>query len=201
MRKNMKIYIPLVILIIGTLFFTSCSSDEESATTAAAAAGAAISTFNGTFNGTCAGANEKTDIVVISDTTAAETTMVYSDSECTTKSHANTLNYTVVSTTTATVDAKSVTKIEGTTTTSLSTIYTDSRVTNANEGSWCGISDWVKNTAKDVTGLTCSNLNETYGSAGVKKYDIWYLSGSTFMHSGFNSDGYSTSLDYSKTKE
>jgi len=44
MRKNMKIYIPLVILIIGTLFYTSCSSDEEVAatTTTATTATAAI---------------------------------------------------------------------------------------------------------------------------------------------------------------
>ena len=39
----MKIYIPLVILIIGTLFYTSCSSDEEvAATTTTATASAAI---------------------------------------------------------------------------------------------------------------------------------------------------------------
>ena len=42
MRKNMKIYISLLILIIGTLFFTSCSKKEESTTAAAAGASAAI---------------------------------------------------------------------------------------------------------------------------------------------------------------
>jgi hypothetical protein len=44
MRKNMKIYIPLLILIIGTLFFTSCSSDEEVATTTTAATASAAIT-------------------------------------------------------------------------------------------------------------------------------------------------------------
>ena len=37
MRKNMKIYISLLILIIGTLFFTSCSKKEESTNAATAA--------------------------------------------------------------------------------------------------------------------------------------------------------------------
>ena len=36
----MKIYIPLLLLIIGTLFFTSCSKKEESTTTASASASA-----------------------------------------------------------------------------------------------------------------------------------------------------------------
>ena len=40
----MKIYIPLLILIIGTLFFTSCSSDEEVATTTTAATASAAIT-------------------------------------------------------------------------------------------------------------------------------------------------------------
>jgi len=197
----MKNIISFIVLICSVAIFSvSCAKKEES-TTATAAAGAAISTFNGTFNAECNGANSKTDIMIISDTTAAEVSMIYSDSECTAKMSGSTLNYTVTSTTTATVDSKSVTKIEGTTTTSFYTIYTDSRVSSANSGSWCGKSDWVKDTPKNVTGLTCSNIGEEYGAAGVKKYDIWYLSGNTFMHSEFSSDGYATSLDYSKTKE
>jgi hypothetical protein len=216
MGKNMKIYIPLLILIIGTLFFTSCSSNEDVVATASdnsssdnsssdnsSSDGAAISTFTGTFNGECAGAYAKTDMMVITDNkTAAEGQIVYSDSGCSTKEYGHNINYTVESTVTATVDNKSVSKIEGTTTTSFHTIYTDDRVSNANSGSWCGKSDWVKDTPKDVTGLDCSDdFGTTYGAAGVKKYDIWYISGNTFMHSEFNSDGYASSLDYTKTKE
>ena len=57
--------------------------------------------------------------------------------------------------------------------------------------------DWVKDTAQNVTGVNCSNsLGLTFSAAGIKKYDIWYLSGNTFMNSGaFDSEGYPSSLD------
>ena len=41
-----------------------------------------------------------------------------------------------------------------------------------------------------------SKTGLTFGTAGIKKYDIWYLSGNTFMNSGaFDSEGYASSLD------
>jgi hypothetical protein len=197
----MKNILQIILITFFTFAISSCAKKEESTTAGAAAPAPAISTFNGTFNGTCAGANSKTDVMVITDTTATEGEIVYSDSGCSTKVWGHSYNYSVVSTVIATVDGKSVSKIEGTTTTSSRTLYTDAYVTSANEGSWCGKSDWVKNTAQNVTGLTCSSLSETYPAAGVKKYDIWHLTGNTFLHSGFSSDGYATSLDYTKTKE
>jgi hypothetical protein len=198
----MKNILQIILITFFTFAISSCAKKEESTTAGAAAPAPAISTFNGTFNGTCAGANSKTDVMVITDTTATEGEIVYSDSGCSTKEYGHNINYTVESTVTAAVDNKSVSKIEGTTTTSFHTIYTDDRVSNANSGSWCGKSDWVKDTPKDVTGLDCSDdFGTTYGAAGVKKYDIWYISGNTFMHSEFNSDGYASSLDYTKTKE
>ena len=202
----MKNIISFIVLICSVaVIIVSCAKKEESTTAAAAAATPAISSFNGTFIGTCAGADAKTFKMVIADTTAAEGRLIYSDSACTTKKWGYTLNYTVTSTATATEEGgKSVTKIEGTTTTSLITLSTDQYVSNANSSSWCGKTGWVKGTAKDVSGIDCSSsLGLTFGAAGVTKYDIWYLSGTTFLNSGgFDSDGYPTSLgDVTYTKQ
>ena len=196
----MKNIISFFVLICSVaVIIVSCAEKEESTTAADAAATPAISSFNGTFIGTCAGADAKTFKMVIADTTAAESRLIYSDSACSTKKWGYTLNYTVTSTATATEEGgKSVTKIEGTTTTSFITLYTDAYVSNANDGSgWCGKTDWVKDTAQNVTGVNCSNsLGLTFSAAGIKKYDIWYLSGNTFMNSGaFDSEGYASSLD------
>ena len=118
--------------------FSSCSTDEES-TTSETATVASISDFNVTFIGTCAGANAKTFKMVIAETTAAESRIIYSDSACSSKTWSYTLNYTVASTASATEEGgKSVTKIKGTTTTSSITLSTDAYVSNANSGSWCG---------------------------------------------------------------
>ena len=47
-----------------------------------------------------------------------------------------------------------------------------------------------------LTGVDCSNdLSLNFSAAGVEKYDIWYMSGSTFMNSdAFDSEGYPSSL-------
>ena len=203
--KYLKNYIVLISIL--AVMLSSCSIDEESTTSATTSTTsvAPISDYNGTFNGTCAGADARTWKMVITDTTAAEIMLVYSDSGCTSEVWSYTLNYTVESTASATSDGgKSVTKIKGTTTTSSLTLSTDQYVSNANSSSWCGKTGWVKGTAKDVSGLDCSSsLGQTFGAAGVTKYDIWYLSGTTFLNSGgFDSDGYPTSLgDVTYTKQ
>ena len=48
-----------------------------------------------------------------------------------------------------------------------------------------------------MTGLDCSNsLGLPFGATGIKRYNIWYLSGNTFMNSGeFDSESCPFSLD------
>ena len=189
--KNYKIILFKIFLLI---LISSCSGDEEESSSTLVAA---TSDFNGTFLGTCPGADSIRKKMVINGDTAAQSWIIYSDSECESENYIYTFNYTVASTATATEDGgKSVTKIQGTTTTTTITPLNDTYVTYMNASSgWCGKTDWVKNTAKDVTGLDCeSTLGSTWDAAGVTKYDIWYLSGSTFMNSGFNSTSYSSEL-------
>ena len=188
-----------MVLIVGTVALLGSCSKEESTIAAAdntTTVVASISSFNGTWIGACPGANNPAWKMVIADTTAAVVRAVYTDSDCENESHNSTFNYTVSSTATDTVDGKSVTKIEGTLTTIIMTLNTDSRTSSAEDNQWCGKSEWVKGTGKDVTGANCQTaLSETFAAAGSKGYDIWYINDNTFMNYAFDSEGYPENLD------
>ena len=71
------------------------------------------------------------------------------------------------------------------------TIYNSSLVSSNNTDSYCGITDWVLNTAHDVAGKTCGS--STLQSIGTAYYGIYILDGSKLFWT-LSSDAYNDSV-------
>jgi len=71
------------------------------------------------------------------------------------------------------------------------TVQNSSSVSSNNTNSYCGITDWVLNTAHDVAGKTCGG--STLQSIGTAYYGIYILDGSKLFWT-LSSDAYNDSV-------
>ena len=71
------------------------------------------------------------------------------------------------------------------------TVQNSSLVSSNNTNSYCGIIDWVLNTAHDVAGKTCGG--STLQSIGTAYYGIYILDGSKLFWT-LSSDAYNDSV-------
>ena len=71
------------------------------------------------------------------------------------------------------------------------TVQNSSLVSSNNTNSYCGITDWVLNTAHDVAGKTCGG--STLQSIGTAYYGIYILDGSKLFWT-LSSDAYNDSV-------
>ena len=60
-------------------------------------------------------------------------------------------------------------------------MQTAAAVTDYNNISWCGYSDWALNTTKDYTGKTCGSTD--YAAANTNIYGVYLLEGSSLLMS------------------
>ena len=193
-----KIVFNVTIISLILLFVQSCSIDENVTT---ATVSKSATDYIGTYLSAC-GSNKQQEKVVITDSGSGDSvtanwyTISHSDSACSTVLKTIQYNHTARAMgDTTDDDGNSVSKIYLVTvnvTATLNAAYT----TNANEGSWCGISNWEEDTAKDITGKDCTDsLSESFSPALTTKYDIWYLNGTSFQKSEESTEGYATTLD------
>ena len=199
-----------IILILGfslTIFSYGLVLKEESSYTAVTSVSKSSTDYIGTYLSAC-GENKQQAKVVITDSgtedvaTANFHKISHSDSGCSTVLKTIQYNHTARAMgDTTDDDGNSVSKIYLVTvnvTATLNSTYTS----NANEDSWCGISDWEAGTAKDITGKDCTDsLSESFSPALTAKYDIWYLNGTSFQKSAESTGGYPTTLDGTYTKQ
>lgn len=195
-----KIVFNVTIISLILFFVQSCSIDENVTTTAATVSKSSTD-YIGTYLSAC-GENKQQAKVVITDSGTEDVVYAnwykisHSDSACSTVLKTIQYNHTAGAMgDTTDDDGNSVSKIYLVTvnvTATLNTAYT----TNANEGSWCGFSNWEEDTAKDITGKDCTDsLSESFSPALTQKYDIWYLNGTSFQKSEESTEGYATTLD------
>ena len=195
-----KIVFDVTIISLILFFVQSCSIDENVTTTAATVSKSSTD-YIGTYLSAC-GENKQQAKVVITDSGTED--VVYAnwykishpDSACSTVLSTIQYNHTAGAMgDTTDDDGNSVSKIYLVTvnvTATLNTTYTS----NANEDSWCEISNWEEDTAKDITGKDCTNsLSESFSPTLTEKYDIWYLNGTSFQKSEESTEGYATTLD------
>ena len=64
-------------------------------------------------------------------------------------------------------------------------MQTAAAVTDYNNISWCGYSDWALNTTKDYTGKTCGSTD--YAAANTNIYGVYLLEGSSLLISDITS--------------
>ena len=204
-----------IILMISTLFFLqACSEDEEVATTSTSqtvtdSTGASVS-LDGTYLQACtAGSSEYTKLeVVISGSTYNLKNEAFSDDTCTTATniYTNGMTFTVGSATTTSGSDNSskndvaVTKIELKIQSIGFTLLDDTLVTQWNDSSVYGFTDWVNGTAKSLLGLNGDGTADNESVVDAARYDIWYISGTSFQMGGGDADitkVYPTELDYS----
>ena len=193
-----KIVFDVTIISLILFFVQSCSIDEHVTT---AVVSKSSTDYIGTYLSAC-GENKQQAKVVITDSGTEDVVYAnwykisHSDSACSTVLKTIQYNHTARAMgDTTDDDGNSVSKIYLVTvnvTATLNTTYTS----NANEGSWCGISNWEAGTSKDITGKDCTDsLSESFSPALTTKYDIWYLNGTSFQKSEESTVGYATTLD------
>ena len=201
--------------MISTLFFMqSCSTEEESTATTASqtmtdSTGASVS-LDGTYLQACAGSgsNYSKIEVVISGSTYNAKTEAFSDDTCATATYIYTTGMTFTAgsaTTTSGSDNSSkndvaVTKIELKLQSIGITILDDTMVTQWNDSSVYGFTDWANGTAKSLLGLNGDGTTDSVSVVDAALYDIWYISGTSFQAGGGDVDQftvYPTELDYS----
>ena len=200
--------------MISTLFFMqSCSTDDSTATTSSQtmtdSTGASVS-LDGTYLIACAasGSAYVKYEAVLSGTTFTSTQAVFSDDTCATAYYSFTAarTFTVgIATTTSGSDNSSkndvaVTKIELKLQSIGFTILDDTMVTQWNDASVYGFTDWANGTAKSILGLNGDGTTDSTEVVDVVFYDIWYISGTSFQMGGGDVDQsavYPTKLDYS----
>lgn len=197
----------LCILIIYIIVFaTSCAKKEESddssdTTTASGANG----TYEGTWSKACTQNDSNYDIksYIITGTSFKVRTASHSDSSCTTDSH--TIDMTTTLTIGESIEVKkfidnsttTADKIDYTLTTIEVTPESDSIATGWNSSSFCGFSDWVSGSTKDISADTsCLSGAPSIGHKGKDIFkvigtDLWEGHGSSSMK---DSDGYPTHL-------
>ena len=196
--KKIVFYVTIISLI---LFFVQSCSIDENVTTTAATVSKSSTDYIGTYLSAC-GENKQQAKVVITNSGTEDAVFAnwykisHSDTACSTVLKTIQYNHTARAMgDTTDDDGNSVSKIYLVTvnvTATLNSSYTS----NANDDSWCGLSNWEAGTAKDVTGKDCTNsLSESFSSALTQKYDIWYLNGTSFQKSEESTAGYPTSLD------
>jgi hypothetical protein len=204
-----------ITLMISTLFFMqSCSTEEESTATTASqtmtdSTGASVS-LDGTYLQACtAGSSEYTKLeVVISGSTYNLKNESFSDDTCATATYTYTSGRTFAvgsATTTSGSDNSSkndvaVTKIELKLQSIGFTILDDTMVTQWNDASVYGFTDWANGTAKSLLGLNGDGTTDNVSVVDAALYDIWYISGTSFQAGGGDVDQYTvypTELDYS----
>ena len=192
-----KIVFNVTITSLILLFVQSCSIDENVTT---ATVSKSATDYIGTYLSAC-GSNKQQEKVVITDGSGGSVyanwyKISHSDSACSTVLKTIQYNHTAGAMgDTTDDDGNSVSKVSLVTvnvTATLNSTYTSS----ANDDSWCGFSNWVADTAKDITGQDCTNsLSESFSSTLTEKYDIWYLNGTSFQKSEESTEGYPTTLD------
>ena len=67
-------------------------------------------------------------------------------------------------------------------------------------GSGCGMTDWVLNTAKDISGLTCGEEG-TKDAAGAIQYTMWYINGTTMIFNSSDADKLTSVASDNYTKQ
>ena len=168
-------------LMICTLFFLqSCSKKEESTAAPASqtmtdSTGASVS-LDGTYSGTVCSAEKESEDVVLSGNDYTYTYSTYIDDACATVTITYITNRTYVTgSSTSASNGETANKITMTRVTRNQTLFTDAKVTEYNDDSAYGFSDWVKGTTKVVTGLDDDGGASATTAAGTVAYDLWYV--------------------------
>ena len=186
----------LYVLVITFLSFTiySCAKKSDSSSTTAT-----NTVIEGTWQTPCHSSSGyyKLNKLTVSGTNWTDTTEYHTDSSCAT-------DYTKWSTTFGSLSIGSAMVFDsyGSSggsgaqfTITLSeytyTIYNSGLVSSNNTNSYCGITDWVLNTAHDVAGKTCGS--STLQSIGTAYYGIYILDGSKLFWT-LSSDAYNDSV-------
>ena len=187
-----NIYIILILFFSFTIYSCAKKSDTSSTT-------ATNTEIEGTWQTPCHawGSYYRLNKLTVSSTNWTDTTEYHTDSSCAT-------DYTKWSTTFGSLSIGDAMVFDsyGSSggsgaqfTITLSeytyTIYNSGLVSSNNTNSYCGITDWVLNTAHDVAGKTCGS--STLQSIGTTYYGIYILDGSKLFWT-LSSDAYNDSV-------
>ena len=170
-----NIYIILILIFSFTIF--SCAKKDESSSTTS------TTELEGAWVSSC---YSKWDTYWIKTWTFTGSALVvkwdeYSDSSCATDYIIWTDTYSSFSIgNEATLDngstgRKFTTKVDS----FVGSMQTAAAVTDNNNISWCGYSDWALNTTKDYTGKTCGSTD--YAAANTNIYGVYLLEGSSLL--------------------
>jgi len=174
-----NIYIILILIFSFTIF--SCAKKDESSSTTS------TTELEGAWVSSC---YSKWDTYWIKTWTFTGSALVvkwdeYSDSSCATDYIIWTDTYSSFSIgNEATLDngstgRKFTTKVDS----FVGSMQTAAAVTDYNNISWCGYSDWALNTTKDYTGKTCGGNDYAYAAANTNIYGVYLLEGSSLLMS------------------
>jgi len=185
-------YIILILFFSFTIYSCAKKSDTSSTT-------ATNTEIEGTWQTPCyvSGSYYYIKKVTVSGTNWTDTTESHTDSSCATDYNTWTYTYGSVSIgnelTFPSYGSSGGSGHDFTLTLSeyTHTVQNSSLVSSNNTNSYCGITDWVLNTAHDVAGKTCGG--STLQSIGTAYYGIYILDGSKLFWT-LSSDAYNDSV-------
>ena len=185
-------YIILILFFSFTIYSCAKKSDTSSTT-------ATNTEIEGTWQTPCyvSGSYYYIKKVTVSGTNWTDTTESHTDSSCATDYNTWTYTYGSVSIgnelTFPSYGSSGGSGHDFTLTLSeyTYTVQNSSLVSSYNTNSYCGITDWVLNTAHDVAGKTCGG--STLQSIGTAYYGIYILDGSKLFWT-LSSDAYNDSV-------
>lgn len=144
------------LLLIVVLVVVSCGVDDGKTT-----GGSGSTILTGTWKSSCVA--ETIVIVDASNSQVSISSTKYSDSGCKTAAYSEVydFNYGIGNDLASPEGAK---ELDQTVTAATITILSDALVGAMNQSKYCGISDWSKDTPKDVTGKDCNGRSVVVGS-------------------------------------
>ena len=179
MKDVIKLFMSIFVGAAFAGIFFGCieldnEDDDDTATTS--------TELEGTWNTGCVNRDEtgdendesSSDTFIYTSNSVAYSGIKYNGLNCAEEETRRAVNYTFTIGTVVSDSSPDVKKIDKTVLSFKMMLKLDTVVNRFNTDSVCGLTDWTKDSEKDITGLTCVIGNNTISTSGIS-YDIYKL--------------------------